>query len=49
MSKKAPPAKKKPAGGEEGGELTSDDKAKMYMFACQSLQVQLGNNILRII
>ena len=39
--KKAPP-KKKPTNPENGGELTAEDKAKMYMLACQSLQVQLG-------
>ena len=40
--KKAAPAKKKDGNPENGGELSAEDKAKMYMLACQSLQVQLG-------
>lgn len=40
-------AKKKEGNPEEGGELTAEDKAKMYMLACQSLQIQLGIDIAR--
>ena len=40
--KKAAGAKKKEGNPEDGGELTPEDKAKMFMLACQSLQVQLG-------
>ena len=42
--KKAAAAKKKggDGGGEAGGELTPEEKAKMFMLTCQALQVQLG-------
>jgi hypothetical protein len=44
--KKAAPAKKKDAAPENGGELTPEEKAKLFMLTCQSLQVQLGNCIM---
>lgn len=34
--------KKKAATPENGGELTAEDKVKMFMLSCQSLQVQLS-------
>ncbi len=40
--KKAAPAKKKDGAPENGGELTPEDRAKLFMLTCQSLQVQLG-------
>lgn len=40
--KKAAPAKKKDNTPENGGELTPEDRAKLFMLTCQSLQVQLG-------
>jgi hypothetical protein len=40
--KKVAPVKKKAGSPEDGGELTPEEKVKMYMLACQSLQVQLG-------
>lgn len=43
--KKAVPAKKKTGSAENGGELTPEEKVKMYMLTCQSLQVQLGKII----
>lgn len=44
--KKAAPAKKKDGAPENGGELTPEEKAKLFMLTCQSLQVQLGILIL---
>jgi hypothetical protein len=44
MGPKAKPggAKKgKDANPENGGELTPEEKAKMFMLTCQSLQIQL--------
>lgn len=35
-------AGKKAAAPENGGELTADEKAKMFMLTCQSLQLQLA-------
>ena len=35
--------KKKEGNPENGVELTAEDKAKLFMLTCQSLQVQLGN------
>lgn len=48
MSKaKKPAAKKKDAGSaENGGELSAEEKAKLFMLTCQSLQVQLGEELL---
>lgn len=43
--KKAAAAKKKDGNPENGGELGPEEKAKLYMLACQSLQVQLGKNL----
>lgn len=41
--KKAAPAKKKgDSAPENGGELTPEEKAKLFMLTCQSLQVQLA-------
>lgn len=41
--KKAAPAKKKGDNNpENGGELTPEEKAKMFMLTCQALQLQLG-------
>ncbi len=40
--KKVAPVKKKAGSAENGGELTPEEKVKMYMLTCQSLQVQLG-------
>eukprot|EP01031_Cornospumella_fuschlensis_P033953 gene33953-41089_t len=40
--KKAAPAKKKEGTPESGGELTPEEKAKLFMLTCQSLQVQLA-------
>mmetsp|Transcript_7049 Transcript_7049/g.7708 ORF Transcript_7049/g.7708 Transcript_7049/m.7708 type:complete len:194 (+) Transcript_7049:59-640(+) len=40
--KKAAPAKKKDNNPENGGELTPEEKAKLFMLTCQSLQVQLA-------
>ncbi len=39
---------KKGGGGDaqNGGELGPEEKAKLYMLACQSLQVQLGKRVL---
>jgi hypothetical protein len=46
MGPKKAAAKKKDGGGaENGGELTAEEKAKLFMLTCQSLQVQLGENI----
>ena len=39
--KKAAAGKKKEGNPENGGELTAEDKAKLFMLTCQSLQVQL--------
>ena len=39
--KKAAPAKKKEGNPENGVELTPEEKAKLFMLTCQSLQVQL--------
>lgn len=39
--KKAPAGKKKEGNPENGGELTAEEKAKLFMLTCQSLQVQL--------
>ena len=39
--KKAAAAKKKDGNPENGGELTPEEKAKMFMLTCQSLQLQL--------
>lgn len=36
-------SKKKDGNPENGGELTAEEKAKLFMLTCQSLQVQLGN------
>lgn len=33
--------KKKDSNPENGGELTPEEKAKMFMLTCQSLQIQL--------
>lgn len=42
MGPKAKPAGKKKEGNpENGGELTAEEKAKLFMLTCQSLQVQL--------
>lgn len=47
--KKAEKAKKKGDNNpENGGELTPEEKAKMFMLTCQALQLQLGK-ILNII
>ncbi len=43
--KKAAPAKKKDNNPENGGELTPEEKAKLFMLTCQSLQVQLGKGL----
>eukprot|EP01032_Pedospumella_encystans_P031267 gene31267-35293_t len=40
--KKAPAGKKKEGNPENGGELTAEEKAKLFMLTCQSLQVQLS-------
>jgi hypothetical protein len=40
--KAAPGGKKKENNPENGGELTPEEKAKMFMLTCQSLQLQLG-------
>lgn len=40
--KKPPAAKKKDNNPEAGGELTPEEKAKLFMLTCQSLQVQLA-------
>ena len=41
--KKAAPAKKKGDNNpENGGELTPEERAKMFMLTCQALQLQLG-------
>lgn len=42
MGPKKAAAKKKDGNLENGGELSAEDKAKMYMLACQSLQIQLA-------
>mmetsp|Transcript_20157 Transcript_20157/g.44804 ORF Transcript_20157/g.44804 Transcript_20157/m.44804 type:complete len:194 (+) Transcript_20157:84-665(+) len=43
MGPKKAAAKKKDGGGaENGGELTAEEKAKLFMLTCQSLQVQLA-------
>lgn len=44
--KKAAPAKKKDGAPENGGELSPEEKAKLFMLTCQSLQVQLGKSAL---
>ena len=44
--KKAAAAKKKDGNPENGGELTAEEKAKLFMLTCQSLQVQLGMSII---
>jgi hypothetical protein len=52
MGPKAKPggAKKgKDANPENGGELTPEEKAKMFMLTCQSLQIQLCMTILSYI
>eukprot|EP01035_Chromulina_nebulosa_P029829 gene29829-39572_t len=42
--KKAAPAKKKGDNNpENGGELTPEEKAKMFMLTCQALQLQLAD------
>lgn len=46
--KKAPAKKGKDANPENGGELTPEEKAKMFMLTCQSLQIQLGEKIIVI-
>lgn len=40
--KQAASAKKGGEPPENGGELTAEAKAKLFMLTCQSLQVQLG-------
>lgn len=40
--KKSGGAKKKEANPENGGELSAEERAKMFMLTCQALQVQLG-------
>lgn len=40
--KSAGGGKKKESNPENGGELTPEEKAKMFMLTCQSLQLQLG-------
>eukprot|EP01039_Chlorochromonas_danica_P010578 gene10578-11722_t len=40
--KKASAPKKKDSNPEGGGELTPEEKAKLFMLTCQSLQVQLA-------
>ncbi len=40
--KDAKAAKKGGSDPQSGGELGPEEKAKLYMLACQSLQVQLG-------
>jgi hypothetical protein len=40
-AKAKPSAKKKDGNPESGGELTPEEKAKLFMLTCQSLQVQL--------
>ena len=35
-------AKKKEGNPENGVDLSPEDQVKMYMLACQSLQIQLG-------
>lgn len=42
MPPKKQPPKKQPPNAESGGELTAEEKAKLFMLTCQSLQVQLG-------
>jgi hypothetical protein len=42
--KPKPGGKKKESGPENGGELTAEEKAKMFMLTCQSLQIQLCEN-----
>ena len=42
----AAPKKKKEANLQDGGELDAETKAKLYMFTCNSLQIQLGMNML---
>jgi hypothetical protein len=39
--KKAVAVKKKDNNPENGGELTPEEKAKLFMLTCQSLQLQL--------
>lgn len=39
--KKAAAGKKKESNADGGGELTPEEKAKMFMLTCQSLQIQL--------
>eukprot|EP01034_Spumella_vulgaris_P021787 gene21787-27856_t len=39
--------KKKDANPENGGELTPEEKAKMFMLTCQSLQIQLSESDVR--
>lgn len=43
--KQAAAAKKGSEPPENGGELTAEAKAKLFMLTCQSLQVQLGQLI----
>ena len=38
----AAPKKKKDGTAENGGELDHEQKAKLYKFTCDSLQMQLG-------
>lgn len=50
MGPKAKPAAKKKEGNpENGGELDAETKAKMFMLTCQSLQVQLGKVLTKIL
>ena len=44
MGPKKAAGKKGGDSGENGGELTPEEKAKMFMLTCQSLQLQLGEN-----
>lgn len=44
--KKQPSKKGKEGNPENGVELSPEDKAKMFMLTCQSLQIQLGRNLL---
>lgn len=42
--KKAAGGKKKESNPENGGDLTPEERAKMFMLTCQSLQLQLGTS-----
>ena len=46
MAPKKKVAGKKKDNPESGGELDAETKAKMFLLACQSLQVQLGIDII---